>query len=41
VCAIRRSTKRRFVSFAFFNRNRVHVQLTVAEAETSAMGATA
>ena len=41
VCAIRRTTKRRFVSFAFFNREREHVQLTVAEPETSAMGATA
>jgi proteasome lid subunit RPN8/RPN11 len=41
VCAIRRTTKRRFVSFAFFNRDREHVQLTIAEAETSAMGATA
>jgi proteasome lid subunit RPN8/RPN11 len=41
VCAIRRTTKRRFVSFAFFNRDRDHVQLTIAEAETSAMGATA
>ncbi len=41
VCAIRRTTKRRFVSFAFFNREREHVQLTIAEAETGAMGATA
>lgn len=41
VCAIRKTTKRRFVSFAFFNRDREHVQLTIAEAETSAMGATA
>ena len=39
VCAIRKTVKRRFVSFAFFNRNREHVQLTVAEAETSARGA--
>jgi proteasome lid subunit RPN8/RPN11 len=35
VCAIRRTAKRRFVSFAFFNRTREHVQLTIAEAETS------
>jgi proteasome lid subunit RPN8/RPN11 len=35
VCAIRKTAKRRFVSFAFFNRVREHVQLTVAEAETS------
>src|SRR4051812_17685988 len=41
VCAIRKTTTRRFVSFAFFNRNREHIQLTIAEAETSAMGATA
>src|ERR1043165_6159763 len=41
VCAIRKSAKRRFVSFAFFNRDREHVQLTIAEAESSAMGATA
>ena len=41
VCAIRRTTKRRFVSFAFFNRGRDHVQLTIAEPETSALGATA
>ena len=41
VCAIRRTAKRRFVSFAFFNQEREHVQLTIAEAESSAMGATA
>ncbi len=41
ICAIRRTTKRRFVSFAFFNRDREHIQLTIAEPETSAMGATA
>ncbi len=41
ICAIRRTAKRRFVSFAFFNRNREHIQLTIAEAETSAAGATA
>jgi proteasome lid subunit RPN8/RPN11 len=41
VCAIRRTAKRRFVSFAFFNRDREHVQLTIAEAETSAMDTTA
>lgn len=35
VCAIRKTAKRRFVSFAFFNRAREHVQLTIAEAETS------
>ncbi len=41
VCAIRKTAKRRFVSFAFFNRSREHVQLTIAEAENSAMGASA
>jgi proteasome lid subunit RPN8/RPN11 len=35
VCAIRKTAKRRFVSFAFFNRVREHVQLTIAEAEPS------
>lgn len=35
VCAIRKTAKRRFVSFAFFNRVQENVQLTVAEAETS------
>ncbi len=39
VCAIRKTAKRRFVSFAFFNRSREHVQLTLAEPETSAMTA--
>ena len=39
VCAIRKTAKRRFVSFAFFNRDREHVQLTIAEAEGSALGA--
>ena len=41
VCAIRKTAKRRFVSFAFFNRIREHVQLTIAEAESSARGASA
>jgi proteasome lid subunit RPN8/RPN11 len=41
VCAIRKTAKRRFVSFAFFNRVREHVQLTIAEAETSAMSGSA
>ena len=36
ICAIRRTAKRRFVSFAFFNRDREHVQLTIAEPETAA-----
>ncbi len=33
---IRRTAKRRFVSFAFFNRSREHIQLTIAEAESAA-----
>ena len=41
VCAIRKTAKRRFVSFAFFNRAREHVQLTIAEAEPSAKHASA
>jgi proteasome lid subunit RPN8/RPN11 len=41
VCAIRRTTKRRFLSFAFFNRDREHVQLTIAEPETSVRAANA
>ena len=31
ICAIRKTAKRRFVSFAFFNRGQDHVQLTVGE----------
>lgn len=31
ICAIRKTAKRRFVSFAFFNRSQEHVQLTIAE----------
>ena len=41
VCAVRKTPKRRFVSFAFFNRARAHIQLTVAEPESSARSATA
>ncbi len=41
ICAIRKAAKRRFVSFAFFNPLREQVQLTIAEAETSALGANA
>ena len=41
VCAIRKTAKRRFVSFAFFNRIREHVQLTIAEAATSGTGGSA
>jgi hypothetical protein len=31
VCAIRKSTKRRFVSFAFYNNERKQLQLTISE----------
>lgn len=41
VCAIRRTARRRFVSFAFYNREREHIQLTIAEPETPARAATA
>ena len=41
ICAIRRTARRRFVSFAFYNRTHDHIQLTVAEPETSARAATA
>lgn len=36
VCSIRKSARRRFVSFAFFNEDREHVQLTVSEEAKSA-----
>ena len=38
ICAIRRTAKRRFVSFAFFNRSREHVQLTIGEPENGGAG---
>ena len=31
ICAIRKTIKRRFVSFAFYNRDKEQLQLTVAE----------
>ncbi len=31
ICAIRKTIKRRFVSFAFYNRNHEQLQLTIAE----------
>lgn len=40
VCSIHKTSKRRFVSFAFYNRSQEHVQLTIAEAEAPAMSAT-
>ena len=38
VCSIRKTTRRRFVSFAFFNRHKNQLQLTISE-ENSAMAA--
>lgn len=31
ICAIRRTSKRRFVSFAFYNTDRTQMQLTISE----------
>ena len=39
ICAIRRTAKRRFVSFAFFNMSHAQLQLTVSEADSMAAGA--
>jgi proteasome lid subunit RPN8/RPN11 len=36
ICAIRKTAKRRFVTFAFFGRNRQQLQLTIGEEDTSA-----
>jgi|SRR5512146_1164778 proteasome lid subunit RPN8/RPN11 len=38
VCSIRKTMKRRFVSFAFFNRKREQMQLTISE-QAKAAGA--
>ncbi len=38
VCSIRRTARRRFVSFAFFNRKKEQMQLTISE-QASAAGA--
>ena len=38
VCSIRKTMKRRFVSFAFFNRKREQIQLTISE-QAKAAGA--
>ncbi len=38
VCSIRKTARRRFVSFAFFKRNKEQLQLTISE-ENKAMGA--
>jgi proteasome lid subunit RPN8/RPN11 len=39
ICAIRKTSKRRFVSFAFYTSSRAQLQLTVGEANVSAMSA--
>lgn len=41
ICSIRKTAKRRFVSFAFFNVQHEQMQLTIAEPSLSAMGAKA
>ena len=41
ICAIRKTAKRRFVSFAFYNSEREQMQLTIAEPSLSAMSAKA
>ncbi len=38
ICAIRKTAKRRFVSFAFFGAGRTPLQLTISEENTSAAG---
>jgi proteasome lid subunit RPN8/RPN11 len=38
VCSIRKTPRRRFVSFAFFNRQKTQLQLTISE-ENTAMAA--
>jgi proteasome lid subunit RPN8/RPN11 len=39
ICSIRKTAKRRFVSFAFFGRKRQQLQLTIGEEDTSASSA--
>jgi len=39
ICSIRKTAKRRFVSFAFFGCNRQQLQLTIGEEDTSAPSA--
>ncbi len=39
ICAIRRTAKRRFVTFAFFSSSQAQLQLTISEADTSALAA--
>ncbi|MBZ5647092.1 MAG: Mov34/MPN/PAD-1 family protein [Acidobacteriia bacterium] len=38
ICSIRKTAKRRFVSFAFYSSSKVHLQLTISEENTSATG---
>ncbi len=39
ISAIRKTAKRRFVSFAFFGRSRQQLQLTIGEADSSTLSA--
>jgi proteasome lid subunit RPN8/RPN11 len=39
ICAIRRTSKRRFVSFAFYNTDRSQMQLTIGEDDRKAVAA--
>ena len=41
ICSIRKTTKRRFVSFAFFGSQRQQLQLTIGEKDTAVMSARA
>jgi proteasome lid subunit RPN8/RPN11 len=41
ICSIRKTAKRRFVSFAFYNSGRTYMQLTIAEPSLSVMSAKA
>jgi len=41
ICSIRKTAKRRFVSFAFYNARKEQMQLTIAEPSLAAMGAKA
>ena len=41
ICAIRKTAKRRFVSFAFYNRDKSLMQLTIGEPNGKALGAKA
>jgi proteasome lid subunit RPN8/RPN11 len=39
ICSIRKTAKRRFVSFAFFNKNKAQLQLTISEEDRPAITA--